>query len=266
VDALTQPALTGEWEHKLRMMERGQMSRDAFMQEIRKLTSEIVEKVKGHQGVEIQGNFKPLDVACPKCGAASVDETFRSYKCGACGLTIWKTIASRELERDEVAKLLTEGKVGPLEGFRNKFGRTFSATVKLDREEWKTAFDFQKEEGAESDVPPVWVNPEPVGKCRCCADGQVFEAENAYICDQVPAKKCTFRMGKTILKRAVPRTEVAMLLQDGKTHLISGFVSARTGRSFKAFLVLKEDGKVGFEFAPRAEKPAKGKTKTEPAG
>ena len=48
------------------------------------------------------------------------------------------------------------------------------------------------------------------------------------------------------------------LLADGKTDLIPGFVSARTGRTFKAFLVLKEDGKVGFEFAPRAEKPAKG--------
>ena len=37
--------------------------------------------------------------------------------------------------------------------------------------------------------------------------------------------------------------------------LLTGFVSARTGRSFKAFLVLKDDGKVGFEFAPREPKP-----------
>ncbi len=42
---------------------------------------------------------------------------------------------------------------------------------------------------------------------------------------------------------------------DGKTALLPGFVSARTGRSFKAFLVLKEDGKVGFEFAAREPKP-----------
>ena len=72
-------------------------------------------------------------------------------------------------------------------------------------------------------------------------------------------------------RRAVPRTEVARLLADGKTNLIPGFVSARTGRTFKAFLVLKDDGKVGFEFAPRAEKPAKGaktaaKKETKEAG
>lgn len=262
-EALTQPALTGEWEFKLKQMERGRLSRDAFMQEIRQLTSDIVAKVKGHQGEEIKGDFKPLEVKCPRCAHTPLAETFRNYKCESCGLTIWKTIASRELERHEVAQLLTEGKVGPLDNFRNKFGRTFSATVKLDRDEWKATFDFEKDDSAENAAPPVWVNPDPVGKCRCCETGQVFEAENAFICDQVQEKKCAFRMGKTILKRQVPRTEVARMLSEGKTNLIPGFVSARTGRTFKAFLVLNPDGKVGFEFAPRAEKPAKGKKPAE---
>jgi DNA topoisomerase-3 len=257
-DALTQPALTGEWEFKLRQMEQGRLSRSAFMQEIRDLTSGIVAKVKGHEGTEIKGDFKPLEVACPKCGASPFAETFRNYKCEGCGLTIWKTVASRELERSEVAKLLTEGKVGPLEGFRNKFGRPFAAVLKMDREEWKATFDFQKEAAeGEDGVAPVWVNPEPVGKCRVCTEGHVYETETSYLCDLLPIKKCTFRMGKTILKRAIPRHEVELLLNAGKTHLLPGFVSARTGRAFKAHLILKEDGKVGFEFAARAEKPAK---------
>lgn len=268
--ALTQPATTGEWEFKLKQMERGKLSRDAFMKEIRALTSDIVAKVKGHEGDEIKGDFKPLAVKCPKCEASPFAETFRNYKCEGCGLTIWKTIASRELERDEVAKLLTEGRVGPLEGFRNKFGRSFSAPLKLEKDEkgeMKATFDFQKDDSGVGAEPPVWVNPEPVGKCRTCATGQVFESENAYVCDQHHSKKCTFRMGKTILKKAIPRSEVVRLLADGKTQLLPGFVSARTGRSFKAFLVLKEDGKVGFEFAARAEKKPKAAKKDadEPA-
>lgn len=44
------------------------------------------------------------------------------------------------------------------------------------------------------------------------------------------------------------------LLTEGKTELLKGFVSKKTGRKFEAFLVLKE-GKVSFEFAPRAAKP-----------
>jgi len=265
-DALTQPAMTGEWEFKLREMGRGKLSRDAFMHEIRALTTDIVTKVKGKGDMEIKGDFKPIDVACPKCGHRPITETFRNYKCDDCGLTIWKTVASRELEREEVAKLLTEGRVGPLEGFRNKFGRSFSAPLILDREEWKATFDFQKDDGlgGEPGVAPEWINPDPVGKCRMCEPGQVFESESAFQCDQMHLKKCTFRMGKFILKKQISRSDAARLLADGKTGLISGFVSARTGRSFKAFLVLQEGGKVGFEFAPRAEKKPSAKAAKAP--
>ncbi len=261
-DSLTQPAMTGEWEFKLRQMERGKLSRAAFMQEIRGLTGDIVAKVKGHEGGEIQGNFKPLEVSCPKCGESVFNETFRSYKCSGigCDVTIWKTIASRELEREEVIKLLSEGKVGPLEGFRNKMGRTFTAVILLDRTEWKTTFDFPKDDGTGADgAPAVYVSDEPLGKCRVCADGQVFETESAFVCNQLPTKKCTFRMGKTILKKTIMRSDAVKFLETGKTGLINGFVSSRTNRAFKAFLVLGEGGKVNFEFAPRAEKPTKAK-------
>ncbi len=262
--SLTQPATTGEWEHKLRLMERGQLSRAEFMAEIRKLTSEIVGKVKNHQGGEIQGNFKPLEVTCPKCGASPFAETFRSYLCKGCGLTVWKMVAGRELERDEVSKLLSEGRVGPLEGFRSKLGRAFAAPLVLDRNEWKVAFDFPKDSDAGDGTQPEWVNPEPVGKCRMCETGQVFESVDAFQCDQRAARKCVFRMGKTILRKNLTRSDCAAILRDGKTALLSGFVSARTGRSFKAFLVLKEDGKVGFEFAPREPKAPKPDAKAKP--
>jgi DNA topoisomerase-3 len=250
---LTQPALTGEWEFKLKQMERGKLSRAEFMDEIRRLTTEIVNKVKAHQGGEIVGNFEPLEVVCPKCGETPFAETFKTYTCKGCGLTVWKTVASRELERSEVTKLLTEGQVGPLEGFRSKFGRAFSAPLKLDREEWKVTFDFKKDDEGDG-TQPVWVNPEPVGKCRLCETGQVLEAADSFQCDQRAAKKCGFKMGKTILRKNLTRSDCAALLKDGKTGLLTGFVSARTGRGFKAFLVLKEDGKVGFEFAAREPK------------
>ena len=42
VDELTEPELTGEWEHKLAQMERGKISRDEFMREIAQMTQIIV--------------------------------------------------------------------------------------------------------------------------------------------------------------------------------------------------------------------------------
>ncbi|HZG19974.1 MAG TPA: DNA topoisomerase III, partial [Herbaspirillum sp.] len=46
VDELTEPELTGEWEHKLAQMERGKISRDEFMREIAQMTQIIVKRAK----------------------------------------------------------------------------------------------------------------------------------------------------------------------------------------------------------------------------
>ena len=43
------------------------------------------------------------------------------------------------------------------------------------------------------------------------------------------------------------------LLETGRTDLLTGFVSKK-GRKFKAFLVKQPDGRIGFEFQPRAPK------------
>jgi DNA topoisomerase-3 len=53
------------------------------------------------------------------------------------------------------------------------------------------------------------------------------------------------------------------LLRDGRTDLLDGFVSSRTKRRFKAYLVKTPEGKVGFEFEARA--PAKAGAKPKQA-
>ena len=101
-------------------------------------------------------------------------------------------------------------------------------------------------------------HPEPLGVCPVCRQGKVFETVNSYKCEHVAAKNCTFRMGRTILQREIPREQAIKLVQTGKTDLIPRFISKK-GKPFSAYLVLGEKGKVGFEFEPRA--PKKG-TKT----
>jgi DNA topoisomerase-3 len=63
-----------------------------------------------------------------------------------------------------------------------------------------------------------------------------------------------------ILQQPIGRDQMEKLLETGRTDLLSGFVSKK-GRKFKAFLVKQPDGKIGFEFQPRApkEKPAEDK-------
>jgi DNA topoisomerase-3 len=268
--ALTRPELTGEWEFKLKQMERGQLSRLAFMGDIRNLTSDLVEKVRGGMGREVQGRFEPLLVKCPRCGSEKFHESFRAFECvnPECKLIVWKTMADREFEREEVVTLLSKGRVGPVEGFRSKFGKPFSAEVILgEKSEWKQKFDFGRDEEGASETPAEPLNPEPIGVCRVCQTGRVFEYAAAYICEKVAAKECTFRMGRTILQREIPRAEVKHLIETGKTGKIDKFISQKTKRAFSAFLKFGPDGKVGFEFEPREKKPGgKGrKTARQPA-
>ena len=46
VEELSKAELTGEWEYKLAQMEKGSLSRDAFMREIAAMTEHIVKKAK----------------------------------------------------------------------------------------------------------------------------------------------------------------------------------------------------------------------------
>ena len=83
-------------------------------------------------------------------------------------------MAGREFEREEVIRLLEEKKVGPLEGFRSKLGRSFAAVVSLG-EDWKPKFDFENNGTEASGQSFAPTNPEPLGDCPVCKNGKVFE-------------------------------------------------------------------------------------------
>lgn len=265
VPQLTSPELTGEWEWKLSRMERGELARDAFMHEIAEMTRTIVDRAKAYDSDTIPGDFGLLSSPCPKCGGL-MRETYKKFQCADCDYALWKIVAGRQYEASEIEALLRDGRIGPLDGFRNKMGRPFSAAIKLNDELLPT-FDFGDRDDSDQEAPD-FSDQTSLGACPKCAAG-VFETERAYVCEKSvgPGKKCDFRSGKVILQQAVDRSQMEKLLSQGKTDLLRDFVSARTRRKFSAFLVRQKDGKVGFEFEPREKKPAgKARAKTSLAG
>lgn len=259
-EALTKPELTGEWEFKLKQMERGQLPRAAFMGEIRSLTTDLVSKVRGGMGQEVQGNFRPIEVPCPKCSGGPFKESFKAYECEGCKFIVWKSMAGRELEREEVITLLEKGTVGPLEGFRSKLGRPFNAAVRINRdEEWKVEFAFDNANGADGkplDLSTAKALGEGIG-------GKIYELEAAYVCVPPDENAKPIRMGKNICQRAIPPEQALKIFRDGKSDLLPRFISKK-GKPFAAYLKL-EAGKVGFEFEPRVKKaPVKKVAKKAP--
>jgi DNA topoisomerase III len=282
VEELSRAELTGEWEYKLAQMEHGKLSRDAFMREIAEMTEHIVKKAKEYDRDTVPGDYATLQAPCPNCGGV-VKENYRRYSCTGkagqepCGFSFGKSPAGRTFEVAEAEALLRDKHIGPLEGFRSKAGWPFTSEIilKFDEEasNWKLEFDFGDDKNEDSGEIIDFSGQAPLGACPICAS-KVFESGSNYVCEksvptnEQPTPSCTFKTGKVILQQPVEREQVQKLLATGKTDLLDKFVSMRTRRAFKAFLTWnKDEGKVTFEFEPRASKfpPRKTFAKAAPA-
>ncbi|MGZ3182590.1 MAG: DNA topoisomerase III [Telluria sp.] len=260
VDELTAPELTGEWEHKLAQMEKGKISREEFMREIAQMTQVIVKRAKEYNNDTIPGDYATLKAPCPNCGGV-VKENYRRFACTKCDFSMTKVPGGRQFEIAEVEELLTNHTIGPLQGFRSKMGRPFAAILRIVRDDeiknFKLEFDFgQNDEDGEGEGVD-FTGQTPLGPCPKC-NGGVYEMGLAYVCEHSVAKPktCDFRSGRIILQQEILPEQMAKLLNEGKTDLLPGFVSQRTRRPFKAYLVRGKDGKISFEFEERKAKPA----------
>jgi len=254
-DVLCTPEMTGEWESRLKQMAHGKLDRKHFMEDIRDLTREIVENVRNFRGETIEGEYATIDAKCPNCGEGPIKEDYKTFRCQNCDWLMWKTMASRQFEPEEVHELLARGRVGPLQGFRSKIGRPFEALVKLGDDK-KPVFDFGGN-GLDAEQTVDKEKHEAIGLCPICHKGQVHVLTRSFACENTihTPKTCSFRVSKIILHREIPKEQVEKLITTGKTDLLHKFIS-RKGRPFSAYLKL-ENGKIGFEFEEKKPKSKK---------
>ncbi len=143
---LTSPELTGDWEHRLGLIEEGNDTRQAFMSDIVKFTADTVQELDKLKEVKIErANLGP----CPVCGR-DVIENRKGYSCWSkddpgCGFVIWKKKAGKILPVSVVKELMATGKTEkPVTGFKGRSGRSFKAKLKLEQGEegkWRVEFD-----------------------------------------------------------------------------------------------------------------------------
>lgn len=257
VEVLTSPAMTGEWEQKLRQIEEGKLSRSSFMDEISRLTREFVEKTTGFD--ETSASLKETNLRSPLDGQP-LFEGLNFYQNTTGDFKISKNIAGRRLTVDEVGVLLKDNRVGPLDDFISKTGKRFSAMLKME-EDYKISFLFdnsrdEQEESVEKDM----IKTAPVvSDCPIC-DGSVHQTDLSFLCSNnkriAENGSCTFRITRKLLDKEIPLEEFQKLINEKKTGLIKGFISRRTKRRFDANLLLKDNGSIGFDFPPKKKKSA----------
>ncbi len=251
-DALTKPALTGEWEYKLHKIENGELESKAFMKEIVSMTRDIVESIKSYE--ENEDDLEPTDLVSPY-DSEPLFESLRAYRTKDNSFAIYKVIGNRKMDKEEIRELLEKKRVGPLDDFRSKRGKHYSAYLNLDDETKRVKFDFGNGDGQSGEID--FSSLTPIAKCPRTG-GDLFETASAYVVrvSEKGEDKMPIRVSRKILDREIPVEQIMKLLETGKTDLLDKFWSKRTKRPFDAYLVLNDNGQTKFEFPPRAPKKA----------
>jgi DNA topoisomerase III len=156
--ALTSPELTGNWEHRLGKIERGEDSREAFMGDIAGFAKETI--------TELDETLKDVKIPraklgpCPVCGHEII-ENRKGYSCWArndpgCGFVIWKSKAGKTLPIPIARELIKTGYTSrAVTGFKGRSGRSFRAHLAMQQtEEGKWRVEFNEGWAKEGAKPP----------------------------------------------------------------------------------------------------------------
>ena len=153
-EQLQSPLLTAEWEHKLKMVEHGEMDADAFMSEISMMVNDLVKTYSVIKGAEVLfPSGREVIGKCPRCGG-DVTESKKGFfcECNDCRFGLWKdnkflTGKKITLSKRMANSLLKNGRVAVKGIFSEKTGKSYDADLTMTDDGKKTiyALDFGKE-------------------------------------------------------------------------------------------------------------------------
>lgn len=159
-EVLKSPELTGEWEQKLRQIERGQYTIEQFKQELSEMVAGIVHEVKYKTTQHVQidsttpapktptktptndaksSNKTPdiLSMHCPKCKTHLLLKGGAAYGCAnyvQCGFKIPYEYLGKKLTSKQIIDLITKQKTSIIKGFQLSDSETKDGRLVLNGE------------------------------------------------------------------------------------------------------------------------------------
>ena len=270
--SLASPKLTGEWEHTLKRVEKGDVNRKAVRDQLNHFVGEVTELLSSFDMDELYSNEDALG-DCPACGNL-VRESFWGYPCAKntredkeCTFIIWKERYGRYVDRHLVKRLLKERTVERVDGFVDQSGRSFfeaSVTLKhdQDKERWNLDIGAENRDSSASDDEPEEVLKR-LWPCPVHEGSVIVETTRRFVSEKVLLGEESRGpvLPKVVCKREMTEEEVqSFFSEEGKTEMLDNFISKR-GRPFRGALKRKPTGKHGFEFPPREPRKKRGAKK-----
>jgi DNA topoisomerase-3 len=262
--SLKSPELTGEWEAKLREIERQRLDPGRFMAEILRYTGDIIRTAD-------DGEVDPSRLGdCPRCGRPVIAGK-RGFGCSGwkhgCQFSLFREYRGLVLDDAQIRELIQRGTLRapvtpegagmallhltesgaltdipvPAAAERRFGGRAVTrAGAKRPRRKGKVAAAAGGVEGSSPTFAAV-----AIGACPLCGS-EVVEGPKSFGCSRWK-DGCRFAIWKRIAGKTISIKTAQTLLKSGRTPLLKGFKS-RSGKAFDASLKL-DGGEVRFEFA-----------------
>ena len=135
--------MTGNWEFKLRQIEKGTYRAEDFLNEMKKMVSELVVQVRNESSQRITiANQAPIveknkTNICPKCKKGNILKGNTAYGCSnwknGCAFRLPFTFMEKKLTAAQIQAVLKNGKTAVITGFLNN-GTSVNGKLKLNKQ------------------------------------------------------------------------------------------------------------------------------------
>lgn len=177
-----------------------------------------------------------IDVEGLKCVACDgkIIETSYYYKCEntfdeSCAMKVPKVVAKKNLDKNNLEKLIRGETTDFIDGFKTKTGNSFSAKLYVSDDDFSLKFDGT------------------ITNCPKCEDGLIRGFEKVYSCSNYKNEKsCDFSVWRFQYGGEVSRDNIVELCNDKRTKPID-FTTKEEKHPYQGILVLDDEFKVVME-------------------
>jgi DNA topoisomerase-3 len=142
-ELLKSAEMTGNWEFKLRQIEKGQYQAEAFLQEMKKMINDLVIQVRSESKKQITTeptineikSTKAKEIICPKCTIGNILKGKNSYGCNkwkdGCNFRLPFEFMGKKINDTILEELSKKGETSLIKGFVNE-GKKVNGKLQLN--------------------------------------------------------------------------------------------------------------------------------------
>lgn len=194
--------LTGQWEKRLKKIERGEFSASLFIQQMKKMVDDLIYEVRmeknptriSYQEIKKQQTDKKkasgiIGKACPKCNSGKILKGSGAFGCSqykeGCSFMLPFKILEKTISEKQYLRLLDKGSTVKLKGFKSNGAKVDGALI------FDSTFTIKLKQAIPKETKPE--KAPDIITCPKCNKGTVIKGKSAFGCSNYKGG-CDFRL------------------------------------------------------------------------